>query len=402
MSDPTEKQVILKRVLGQFGWGVSGGFRNVVEYWEPRAGAAVGLARRDTRVIVPLDASKSDYDQLIIRAMDQLREYYGGALSGVVSFIEMAMAKRLDEVDFQRETGNGAGLITWLEGNQMVDSARGLLSSAAKATNRSRKRFANAQTVVAEDFLSSCYMGQTRIGSYVVTALAPADATFATSRSEAVGSKRHPRIQGRQITEKLSHALHAVREAVSEVRRNDDVATFENYIVEGVSFELLSSLEQLIGDVDAGITINLYNSHGDTAPVPDSRSFVFTPEDAVVIERAKTFFGEAPEPVKEHVTGEVVSLKNSSMIAEHQIRLRASVNGKLCTVMVNLSAEHYEQAVEAHRRKVLFSVSGELEQRTRGSLIDVPDSVRVETTPIIEVSSEVPPQTLLWSTSSFG
>ena len=404
MNEPTLEPIILTRVLLRLGWERVGSFRESVAYWEPADSASNRFTSvRDERILFPLATDAPDFDDLLEEVTFRLRARHGEDFVHEEELVRLLIQRRLDEIDVKRETDNAAGLIRWQTGNQMVESARGLLGAAARAANLPRKRFAQAQSTIAEAFLQSCYMGQTRVGSYVVTALTPAGQTFATSRAVDANSKKHPRITGRQITATLVNSLSAVREAieVSKKTPDGDIAAFEEQIMAGVSFELLASLEPLTADDESAIVIE-YNDIEQTSllPSPQQRvEFAFTPEDGKTIARAKSFFEAAPEPTHVVMSGEVTFLKNSQSDSEHQIRLHTRLHGKPRSVVVNLSAEQYDSAVRAHGAKVMITVMGELEQKTRGSIVERPENVRIESTP---VSVELPASTdtPLWETEA--
>lgn len=405
MSDVSPSPVVLTRVLQRLGWDQIGGFRDSLAYWEPRERvSSLQASARDERIIFPLVTHAPDFDDLLEEVALRLRERHGDEFEHEEALVRLLLVRHLDEMDVKRETDNAAGLIRWQSGNQMIESARGLLGAAAKAANQPRKRFAQAQSTIADEFLQSCYMGQTRVGSYVVTALTPAAESFATSKSVEANSKRHPRITGRQITATLVNSLSAVQEAIEASKASGgDLTAFEEQVVAGVSFELLSSLESLTSDEDSAIVVEFNDTEETTLlPVPPKRvEFAFTPEDGKAISLARSFFESAPAPVFAVVSGEVTFLKNSQSESEHQIRLHTRVHGKPRSIVVNLSAEQYDSAVQAHGAKVMFTVVGELEQRTRGSIIERAESVRVESTP---VSVELPGRadTPLWDPTSLS
>ncbi len=337
--------------------------------------------------MLPLQSDASDADDLLLDAGDLLFHHYGQEFAHAVETVRLIVDNHLDEIEVRRETANRAGLIQWQLGDDQVESTRGMLSAAAKAAAEPRKRFINAEAVISEEYLSRCYMGQTKVGSYVVTALAPAEALLATSRSERNASA-HPRIKGRLITDTLMESLAAVRDAVAEARSaNGRIEVFELAVSAGVSFELLDALAPLTRSTEAGIEITYTPGDEDgEVDVPPPAEFAFTPADGEVIENARKYFLQTPDAVISRLTGEVTDLKNSSSAAEHRIKLAARVNGRPKMVTVELTPTQYDSAVEAHRLGRLFTVTGELEVRQRGSYVRIPTSVHLEDTSVSEVA----------------
>ena len=381
MSDQTVNPAVLTRTLERLGWHTVGGFRNVLSYWEP----SEGESRRADRVVFPLVPDAPDYGDLLDDLVHQLHEQYGSDFDETLELATLLVERQFDEVDVKRQIDNRAGLIKWLSGNEMVDSTQGILAAAAKSSNLTRKRFAQAQSVIAEEFLSQCYMGQTKISSYVITALTPSAQTFATSKAVDAGSKKHPRISGREITARLVTSLQAVRDALDETpAKAETFDAFDERVIEGVSFELLASLQPLTSGDESAISVE-FNSNDQHTLMPDDTrrvEFAFTPEDGAKIGRARAYFEQTPEPTLMSIVGEITGLKNSESDPEHRITLSTRVNGKPRTVTVHLSDEQYDEALRAHGAKRMFSVVGELEERTRGSVIAQAERVHTEETSV--------------------
>ncbi len=381
MSDDTPNTAVLARALTRLGWRTVGGFREALSYWEPSA----RTRERSERVVLPLIADAPDYLDLLGDAIRQMQNLYGRDFAEALELATLLLERKFDEVNVKRETDNDAGLIKWQSGNQLVDSTQGILAAAAKSSNLSRKRYSNAQAVIADDFLSQCYMGQTRVGSYIVTALTPSNQTFATSKATGKGAKKHPRISGREITATLVTALEAVREALDEsAKKTANFAAFDQRVIRGVSFELLAALQPVTTGNESAIAVE-FNHNEESSLLTDRPRRVevaFTPEDGVRISQARAYFEKTPAPKLVAMVGEITALKNSESDAEHQIRLHGRIKGKPRTVVVHLSEQQYDEAVRAHGSKRMFSVLGELEERTRGSVIAQAENVRVEQTPV--------------------
>lgn len=391
MNDTQFDGNLLRRSLRRLGWAEVGSFRDALQYWEPAylVSGENKSGRSSDRLVLPLKEDASDAQDLLIDASGYLLQKYGREFEQVIETVRMMLTRHLDEIEVRRETQNSAGMIQWELGNEAVLSTRDMLSASAKAAASRKKRFFNAESVISEEFLAQCYMGQTKVGSYVVTALTPAEASLATSRSKD-SAKMHPRVEGRAVTETLAESLSAVRDAIDEVRgAGGKIEAFELSVASGVSHELLAALEPLTHGSESGIEIAYFRTadEDDMAETPrDRASFAFTPEDSKIIAKARDYFEATPEPQEAHLTGEVTGLKNSSSAAEHQIKLATRVNGRPKMVTVELTPEQYDQAVEAHGQKRLFTVVGALEMRQRGSYVTTPEQVRVEETNISEVT----------------
>ncbi|MDP3949090.1 hypothetical protein [Microbacterium sp.] len=402
MSDSVAQARLLRHALRQLGWLPAGTFRDQVEYWEP---ANDNLRGPIHEVILPIGEQRSDSDSLTSKAAAALQGEYGQEFLHTLKMVELMISKQLDEVLLRRATSDGLGLISWDDGNSMVSGARGLLSAAAKATSRRRRRFANTEAPIADAFLRQCLMGQTKVGSYVVTALTPTYGKFSTSASADEKAKSMaPAFDGRTITGTLQTALGAVTAALEESRGSDSVEAFDAHVEDGISLELVRSLVQIVGEVESSVTLH-YNEV-ETLDVPGNdrtgQVFEFTPPDAVVLVRAARYLAEAPEPKVAALTGEVVDLKKWSARPERSIQLLAKVDGTPRVVTVALTVEQYDKALEAHRLETKLSVTGELEIRARGSAIVEATYVKVESIPVKRPKkSETASTPAIWESDAF-
>lgn len=383
---------VLRRSMKRLGWSAVGSFLGDLQYWEPRGPQEKHAGRLELpRVILPLQEDASDTEDLLNDAASFLSQQYGQEFNQVVETVRLMLSRHLDEIEVRRATSNAAGLIQWQLGNDAIASTRDILSASAKAASSRRKRFFNAESIIAEEFLAQCFMGQTKVGSYVVTALTPAEASLATSRSQK-NEKLHPRIEGRLVTETLVESLGAVQDAIAETKRSGgQIEAFEMAVSSGVSYELLSALEPLTRGTESGIEITYFrtdvNEHTDDPATARAVKFAFTPEDNLVIAKAREYFEASPQSKDARLTGEVTDLKNSSAEAEQRIKLAARVNGKPKSVTIELTPEQYTSAVEAHGLGRLFTVVGELQMQKRAAHMKTPERVVVEKTLVNEVKT---------------
>jgi hypothetical protein len=386
MSSPEVSLDVMARTMARLGWQPAGTFRDSVEYWELAADR--GIQGAPEEIIVPRDPSTVDFRSLLARAQQTLDSLYGAQARSIALMIEAMITHDLNELLLRRDTPDVSGLIDWIGGNEMVESARGFLVASAKATSKPRRRFANADTTIAEEYLAACRMGQTQVGSYVVTALTPSHGSFATSRSTKSDAKKGPIFQGRDITDTLIRALEASKEAIHESRTGAQPEILETYVPHGVSLELVRALRQLVSEhVESSVSVEV--QHEPTLieqAATTVHEFVFSPDDAPVLDQAAQYFEESPAPRAVSLSGEVVLLKNSARAAEHQIKLSSRVNGAPRMVSVTLTPEQYELALKAHQDQVRLSIRGEVELRQRGASIDVAEYVQVEAAPVLRGS----------------
>lgn len=97
--------------------------------------------------------------------------------------------------------------------------------------------------------MEQVFMGQTEVGSFIVTAHVPASTRFHTSQKSENVALKDPRkadlVSGRAIVDVFENAIGAVRETLTEFKRAPRVEMFSELVPQGVSFELVRALATL-------------------------------------------------------------------------------------------------------------------------------------------------------------
>lgn len=362
MSNSKNDVRLLHQVLPQFGWEAAPNRNQGVEIWVPTAAASLPSgARRDfVSIKIPTNSQNSDFEILVDRAFQELRNYVPGELDSTLDLARVKIEYSLDELVVRRETGSIDGTVSWGAGAEMVAGAQRLLAAAAKASNQKRARFSSSQYVVAEDFLSKCRMGQTRVGSYVITALVPATQTIETSRAKKE-KKSAPSLTGRQVTEQLVQSLAATKSGIKEFKDDDRIEVFHELVQSGVSYELLDGLSLTGGAAVSELAVDMYPLFGDKTRLELRKNFEFTPEEIKLVSQGRDYLASSLASEKLDLIGEIVALRSQeSKPGDRVITISAVHRKKLQNFNVVLSEEQYEKAVRAHGDKRVFHVKGTL------------------------------------------
>lgn len=352
---------------------------NQAEFWYPsRDKEAEGLS---SALIVPKNKNAADYAVMIDGVLDRLSSMYGAKYDQASAFVKEVVFKAYDPIVLREDTGTTSGLISWSAGSHLIASAEGLLGAAARAAVSTQKRFGSTNYKVRDSVLCDSFMGQTQIGSYVVTAYVPSNHAFEVSDSQKTEDGQKV-IIGRAVTSTLTRALKAVDSSVSEIIRNNNTDSsymvFEEAVQEGVSYELLEAISQMSDTNESSVTVS-FASSDNTAP-RKAYEFVVSPNVQPIVAKAKAFFDRTDSPVSMRIVGEIVRLDNSLEKGQHEIRLRTFGKDVPSTVTVYLSAEQYEKAIEAHKTQHAFSVTGPMKRMQRGAEITDPQEVSIEST----------------------
>jgi len=344
---------VLTAALRHLGWFIEFGNPGVYESW-----ALEGLP--DALVTVPLDNQRGDYESLMRRALSNVLRYHGRTASETLELLVLRESSGLEQSTWQKESPVNGGLIDWLHGEALIASIKQLLTAAAKSAAVSRERHGNASSFIAKSFLDAAYMGQTEVGSFVVTAYAPVRTKFYVSeqmsREVTTSPSKVASISGREIMDTLKTGIETVRACLDDFRIHARPEIFREAVTEGVSYELADAIRTMSEGGEVNVTIG-----SDT---PQSTAFAFRPSDIPALERAREVLDALPEPVNRRISGEVTLLEAGAETLYRTVRLNVGEPG-LKTVRVHLTEEQYQTAIDAHRNHRLLSVSGKLTRESK-------------------------------------
>ncbi len=352
-SDPAEHVTALLRRLS---WAPASKSPGRYEVWSP-------ADNEDEEVIVPINPENGDYAQLLERARRYLLRRYGSEAERIEALLLVAAAADLDAARWKKETSVDAGLISWAEGEAIFTAARESLVAAARATKSKRSVQGKSSAFLAKRFMEQVFMGQTEVGSFVVTAHVPASLAFhvneKSERASQIDARKAETVSGRAIVDVFEQSIAAVREALTAYKKAPRVEMFEELVPEGVSLELVRALATLTRDGDAAVSIQ----RGEATT--NIREIEFDAIDAPVLDRVAASFEKLPEPQTVAITGEVSLLDNSTAAPVHIVRLDVMRGASAKRVRVRLTPDQYDTAAAAHAAKQWLSMSGTLEKDGR-------------------------------------
>lgn len=347
---------LVTAMLRHFDWSPASKALGRYEVWT--------LAENDAaEVVIPLDPQKGDFNDLVERALRQLLGRYGSEAERVRELLLLTASADLDSTQWKKQTPVDAGLISWTEGEGIFQAARDSLASAARAVHAKKAHHGNAGSYLVQRFLEQTLMGQTEVGSFIVTAHIPASARFHVSQKSENRAKddwRHAdQVSGRTILDTFATAISAVRTALDEYKSSPRLDPFKELVADGVSHELVRSLATLARGGDAAISI----THGELGSAV--QEITFDSVESPVLDRVAADFAQAPPPQDVRVVGEVSLLDNSTAVPIHLVRLDVMSGASVKRARVRLNPEQYELAVAAHADHKWLSAAGRLEKDGR-------------------------------------
>lgn len=219
VSVPSARTVNAQRLtvlLKEAGWRLVGGRRGIYNRLAP-PGSEPDLSGS---LVVPLDSSAPEYYELMHAALSLLSspQYYDLWQRDISPRLS---AESTDEFRFRKDSAAPSGLISWKQGEGLIESARATLVAGAKSfMEPGRRYYNNRHGQFANRYLDTVLMGQTAAGSYVITAYAPANISVPLkgSQSQVLGLEGVDLTPARQVSTAIIKAVEATVEALEHHR----------------------------------------------------------------------------------------------------------------------------------------------------------------------------------------
>lgn len=345
-------------VLRTLGWSQQGGIPGLARQWILLADDS------EPSVVIPTRRDLRDYRRRISEAISVIYSTHGQRIEDIV--IQLLLPGS-DEISNTKYEETIAGSILWESGEKQISGLKEMLAAAAKSTESREQHFRNRHWKVANRYMSQVRMGQTRVGSYVVTALSPAGPLPLEDRSGVyefnLGST------GRDVVNTLMNALSAARESSEEFLRHDNAEVFVEAVREGVSLELVRGIRDNLGKSDGTETSISWSPKSNNHPTLSK--IEFEKKHVIPLEVASVYLTDQKQSAIVTVIGRVVKLESSNPEEEGIVTLQILEGSQAPHMRVHLGAE-YRKAVEIHGRNLLMMARGKQQRPGRDyTLTDV-------------------------------
>lgn len=346
--------VDVRSYLASQGWAAEGRYGDVATVFRK-----TDLTGRAYEILLPLKQEFRDY-------ADRMADI-AAILSDVENRPQLAVYADLiksgfDVVRFRALDADVAGTIALENGVALYDHARDLVAAAANAAIKPKRAYRGNSSERAKDYLNSLRLGQTEIGSYVLTVLSPVPPSLESDQLPllpelGVGDDPFPR----QVVRKLAQALHATKRAAVEAAATGKMEPFEEVVEAGVSANLCEAIARLV-DKGNGVDISVSWSRVRAAPELTS-THSFNRDNARVLSEAAVTFRDREPQADATVEGFVVGLHREQNEFDGKAKIRGFVDGSVRTLTAQFILPDYRKVVEAHEKKLRVRVDGDIVKR---------------------------------------
>jgi hypothetical protein len=336
--------------LRSAGWRLTGRIADAAFVWK----------RSDETVVLPDNTEFADYARRIAELLDTLAQTEKRSELAILRDVSSSMSDIVRVQILSQVVADGS--VALEEGVTIVESAKDLIFSAARAAVTPRAYFRSRAPGPAEDYMKKVRLGQTEQGSYVVTLVCPVSPELQASDLGRLADISEP--FDRRVTRTLAGALTKSAAAAREAAIKQDMAPFTSAVREGVSANLCSALADIGESLEDG-QIQISFSWARSRRPPDAISRTVVPYDAIPVMR------EAARVLKEtftdedfEVSGPVVRLESPDAASGGDVLIYAEVD-TMRRIRVHLEGPAYRQAVNAHEKGLEVHCRGSLQKEGR-------------------------------------
>lgn len=356
----------LELTLTELAWIKQTDDNRRMSLWIPSPTAKLEptVIREEAGVFLPHNPEAPDFQRIIRRALTELADLSAANVVEELATSQLRLKRALDK--FVVSTDGPAvhsGVVDWSIGSRLVEGLGEVLKSGARVSHDPKRWYQGSHRVIANNYIDSCLMGQTEVGSYVVKALIPATAPLSFSNSEKM--KKQSQVSSREVTKTVFASVQATKEVLEEFRKDKDPDAFGWAMTQGVSVEMLTGFRKLIGEDETEISVEFIKTEADEPSVVSYRgAVVLEPTLTEAVEVGIETLKQTPHSIEMVVAGEVIGLMRQWDAPDsRRIRMRGTGrDGKKRVYTVHLNEANYEKALEAHGLGVFLEVSGVTEK----------------------------------------
>lgn len=321
----------------------------------------------EVEVQIPLDTDLADYADAIALAAHRVAQFEARPLDQILRDL---LQPRCDTVRYAlRGTATQTGTIGLTAGLALVAGAVKSLYASACSVQRPRRFHPRMTLADAESYVRACRLGQTEIGSYVLTVDAPLDLHAQLDPTDVPF--------GRRAT---TYLFAATAHLAQSIRRGEPDRVLDDAAGPLVSANLCESLVEMMPP-DESADLRLTGAWSPLLPapaVPLAVHFDRTMFEAVeqLAQQLRPAHGTAPA----QFVGKVVELSGAPNPAgqlEGDVVLQVQADDQLLKVRVTLGPDDYRKAGAAHLGQHYVSVHGQLHRGRRTHTLKNPSGFDV-------------------------
>lgn len=340
----------LQAYLQSKQWFEDGKIRSVATIWHRHQD-------EDAEVVLPLSYVK-DFRQRVRDALVAVAAVEKREVSDVISDVKRLFSNVISVRVIHADTEDGTIPIN--DGVLLISKAKDLLSAAAQAVYAKRRHFIGPTPKDARNYLDTLLLGQTEIGSYVVTVIAPDPAHFIVEQAGVDPTTADALPLSQAITFNLVTSLEALAKASSAYEKLRDLKTFDDAVLSGASANLCDALLGFSGEKHKRTFEITVTAAAGPMFESEPRKFEFDGKHIEVLEKVSGYYKDDYVLPDRVLTGYITKLVRPKGETAGTISLESILGDVERKVRVALTGDDYHLAVIAHDNAQMVRVRGDV------------------------------------------
>lgn len=317
-------------------------------------------------ILLPMDSELRDYELRMGDMLGVLSTTENRSQSQVYNDLLLVTADVIRVRIADPELRDGSLPIE--EHAQIAQRARDLVLAAACAATGNRVVWHKRKPAQAMEYIRRVRIGQSERGSYVVTIISRVSPTLHNS-IDSLFEIEEP--FERMATQALARSLKALDGAAEKAAVSQSIEAFEHAVRDGVNANLCDAVVGLWGADAFQRSLEFSFSWSPTRPPsPNSIGRVSFGSDRLPVIREAGRMMREREPIPEYeLYGSVIKLERNDASPTGKVTVSGLVDDRPSKITLELGAEEYHRAVQAHDRGQSIHVVGTLVKEGRGYVL---------------------------------
>jgi len=309
-------------------------------------------------LIVPENNNIKQFYSTIEEILNVLSEYYKKSISLIIDEFNNSIHDKIKYSIKSDMTRNG--LIPLDEGIRLLDNTKEMLASSLMAVSRKKKNYIGQRYDEVNEILNNIELGQTEEGSFIINIFIPKDYYEKSASMLQFDELTYTR-KALDILETVSRELLV---KIEEYKNNENIKIFDDIVEKGASSNFCHSISEISSNGKNDVLISIeYNNGLDKET--EIKEIIINRDNIPIINKVVEYYRSELIEDDFSITGYVIMLRKEEAAIEGVISLSTWIEGKHRMVRMELNANDYLIAVNAHRNNQQIICKGTLSIQDR-------------------------------------
>ena len=334
---------------------------------------------REQRIWVPVRETFADYADNMERSIQILAQTENRAPDAILVELQ---ATASDSIRVTALHGQSERALSLQDARALFRDSLAMIAAAARSAKKPRRAYRGVLPTDAATYLNSISPAPTTFNTFDLTLLSPIPPRYSDEqlRIGQITQMSFEHSFARRAVIRLKNGLRATQEAVTDVKRQGDFASFDDAVQAGVSANLCDAVLGLVllsGEFGGGLSVDI--RWAPTRPMNGGQfvSIPFSTHDAEIIRAAGDRLRASASYPDEQVLADVVRLEREPEEFDGHAQLLADIDDQSRRLSVTFAPTDFATVITAFRERRQIELDGDLHPAGRGYELRNPRNVRL-------------------------